>query len=304
LAHNHDHHGLTGRRLALSILLTGCFVIAEAVAAYFAHSLALLSDAGHNLADALALVLSWYGVWIAHKPSTQQRTFGYHRVGILMAVINAVSLVVIALLIFWKALKLLGAPQEVHGTPMIIMALVAIALNTAITLWLKNAAKTDLNVRSAYMHVLGDAISAAGVMTAGVIIAATGSRLADPAVSIFIGLLILWSSWGILQESINVLLEGIPKGMDMEAVENTIGGVSGVIAVHDLHVWTIGSGIICASCHITVGEQSVRSGQNVLRAVNELLEQRFKISHATIQVEVEGCDPTDMYCIAKATRQS
>jgi cobalt-zinc-cadmium efflux system protein len=219
-----------------------------------------------------------------------------------MAVINAVSLVVIALIIFWKALKLFGSPQEVHGAPMIIVALVAVALNTVLTLWLKNAAQTDLNVRSAYMHMLGDAISAAGVVTAGVIVSVTGSSLADPVVSIFIGLLILWSSWGILQESINVLLESIPKGMDMDAVERTIGGVSGVIAVHDLHVWTIGSGIVCASCHITVGEQSVRSGQNVLRAVNELLEQRFKISHATIQVEVEGCDPTDMYCIAKATR--
>ena len=301
LAHNHDHTALPDRRLALSIFLTGSFVVVEAVTAYFAHSLALLSDAGHNFADALALVLSWYGVWIAQRPSTQQRTFGYHRVGILMALINAVSLVVIALLIFWEAFNLLRSPHEVHSVPMIIVALFAIGLNTTITLWLKNAAKGDLNIRSAYMHMLGDAISAAGVVIAGVVVAITGSPLADPIVSIFIGLLILWSSWGILQESVNVLLEGIPKGMDLEAVERTIGEVSGVIAVHDLHVWTIGSGIVCASCHITVGEQSVRSGQNVLRAVNEVLDHRFRISHATVQVEVEGCDPTDMYCIAKAT---
>jgi cobalt-zinc-cadmium efflux system protein len=137
-----------------------------------------------------------------------------------------------------------------------------------------------------------------------VIIALTGASIADPAVSILIGLLILWSSWGILKESVNVLLEGIPKGVDMVKVEETIGGVHGVLAVHDLHVWTIGSGMICCSCHIMVDEQSVRSGENVLRAVTQQLEHNFGITHTTIQVEVEGCDPNDMYCIKRATEHS
>ena len=298
MAHTHTHT-TTGRRLALSIAITLTFVIAEAVTGYFAHSLALVSDAGHNFADALALLLAWYGVWIARKPSTQRHTFGYHRVGILAALVNAVSLVVIALLIFREAAGRFGNSQTVHSGPMIIVAVIAIVMNAAISLWLRGDAKHDLNVRSAYMHMIGDAISAVGVVIAGMVIAFTGMSMADSIISILIGVLILWSSWGILQESVNVLLESIPKGMDMNEVEQTIIEVPGVLAVHDLHVWTIGSGIIACSCHIIVGEQSISRGQDVLRVVNRELQTRFGISHSTIQVEVEGCDPDDMYCIAR-----
>src|SRR2546423_1906221 len=282
------HHGnsvtLTGRRLGLSIGITLLFVLVELVSGYFSHSLALLSDAGHNLADALALVFSWYGIWIARKPSTPQRTFGYHRVGILAALVNAVSLVVIALLIFWEATVRLGHPQPVRSTPMIFVALIAIVMNTAISLWLRGHAAHDLNVRSAYLHMLGDAISAAGVLVAGLVVALTGASIADPIVSILIGLLILWSSFGILKESVNVLMESIPKGMDMDLVEHTIGGVPGILAVHDLHVWTIGSGIIACSCHVTVGEQSIRGGQDVLSVVKHECKRRFGISPSTVPV--------------------
>ncbi|HVS83259.1 MAG TPA: cation diffusion facilitator family transporter [Pyrinomonadaceae bacterium] len=303
MGHNHDHSAsLTGRRLLLSVFITVAFVIGEAVTGYFSNSLALLSDAGHNFADALALVLSWYALWIAQRPSSAKRTFGNHRVGILVALVNAVSLVVIALFIFWEAASRLRHPEPVQPTPMIVVALIAILLNTVISLWLRSAAKKDLNIRSAYMHMLGDAISAAGVVVAGIIVAFTGASIADPVVSILIGLLILWSSWGIVKESVNVLLEGVPEGMEMETVERTIGSVAGVLAVHDLHVWAVGSGMVCCSCHISVEEQSVRSGENVLRAVSEELEHKFGISHSTIQVEVEGCDPNDMYCIMKVAR--
>jgi cobalt-zinc-cadmium efflux system protein len=298
VGHNHDHGAsLTGQRLLLSVFITILFVIGEAVAGYFSNSLSLLSDAGHNFADALALILSWYGLWIARRPSSAKRTFGYHRVGILTALVNAVTLVVIALLIFWEAISRLRQPELVQSKPMIVVALIAILLNTLISLWLRRAAKHDLNVRSAYMHMVGDAISAAGVVVAGVVIAFTGASIADPLVSILIGSLILWSSWGILKESVNVLLEGIPEGMDIEALEKKISGVHGVLEVHDLHVWTVGSGMICCSCHITVEEQSVRSGENVLRVVAKELEHDFGITHTTIQVEAEGCEPNDMYCI-------
>ena len=303
MAHNHDHGGsATGRRLLLSVVITVAFVIGEAVAGYFSNSLALLSDAGHNFADALALVLSWYALWIAQRPSSAKRSFGNHRVGILVALVNAVSLVVIALLIFWEAVSRFRHPEPVQSTPMIVVALIAVLLNTVISLWLRSAAKKDLNVRSAYMHMLGDAISAAGVVGAGVVVAFTGASIADPVVSVLIGILILWSSWGILKESVNVLLEGVPEGMEMETVERAIGAVAGVLAVHDLHVWAVGSGMVCCSCHISVEEQSVRSGENVLRAVAEELEHEFGISHSTIQVEVEGCEPNDMYCIMKVAR--
>ena len=206
---------------------------------------------------------------------------------------------VIALLIFREAAGRLGNPEKVHSAPMIAVAVVAILMNTAISLWLRGDARTDLNVRSAYLHMVGDAVSAVGVVIAGVVIAVSGIPLADSVISILIGVLILWSSWGILQESVNVLLESIPKGMDIDQVERSIVDVPGVLAVHDLHVWTIGSGIIACSCHITVGEQSISSGQDVLRVVNRELESRFGILHSTIQVEVEGCDPNDMYCIAR-----
>jgi cobalt-zinc-cadmium efflux system protein len=305
MGHGHDHgSALTGRRLVLSIFITLAFVLGEAITGYSSHSLALMSDAGHNFADALALVFSWYGIWIARKPSTAQRTFGYHRVGILAALVNAVSLVVIALLIFWEAIDRLRHPAPVESTPMIVVALVAILINTVISFWLRSGAKRDLNVRSAYMHMLGDAIAAVGVVVAGVVVACTGASIADAGVSVLIGMLILWSSWGMLKESVNVLLEAIPEGMNMAAVEQTIGGVHGVLAVHDLHVWTVGSGMVCCSCHIMVNEQSVRSGENVLRAVTEELEHHFGIAHTTIQVEVEGCEPNDRYCVPRAAEHA
>ncbi|HSS21006.1 MAG TPA: cation diffusion facilitator family transporter [Pyrinomonadaceae bacterium] len=290
---------MTRQRLVFSIVITLAFVIGESVAGYFAHSLALLSDAAHNFSDTLALLFSWYGIWMAQKPSTAKRTFGHHRVGILAALVNSVSLVVIALLIFWEAGLRFRHPEPVHSTPMIVVALVAVLVNTIISLSLRKAADSDLNLRSAYMHTVGDAVSALGVVVAGVIVAFTGAAIADPIVSILIGVLILWSSWGILKESVNVLLEGIPKGMNMDAVERTITQVSGVMEVHDLHVWTVGSGIIACSCHITVAEQSILSGQNVLRVVADELQRKFGISHTTIQVEAEGCEPNDMYCLMK-----
>ena len=287
---------MTGRRMAFSIGLTVAFVLVETAAGFFSHSLALLSDAGHNFADALALLLAWYALGAARRPANASRTFGYHRVGILAALANAITLVVIALLIFWEAFQRLRAPAPVQSGLMIGVALAALLMNTVISLWLRGEAKHDLNVRSAYLHMVGDALSSLGVVAAGVMIAITGSTIADPAVSLMIGALILWSSGGILTEAITVLLEAAPSSLDMAALEEEIQSVSGVLDVHDLHVWSVATGIVACSCHILVAEQSVRSGQQVLRAVAELLEHRFGITHTTVQVEVEGCEPNDMYC--------
>ena len=291
---------VTGRRLVLSIIVTLAFVLGEGITGFLAHSLALMSDAGHNFADALALAFSWYGLQSALRPSSSERTFGYHRVGILAALVNSLSLVLIAIWIFWEAVGHLRTPEPVKSTPMIVVAVIAVGLNVVISLWLRAGAKHDLNMRSAYLHMLGDAVSALGVVFAGIVIATTGSYVADAVVSVLIGMLILWSSWGILKESVNVLLEGIPAGMSMKEVEQSIGRVHGVLAVHDLHVWTVGSGVICCSCNIMVAEQSVRSGEQVLRKVNEELRHHFGIGHTTIQVEVEGCAKDDMYCTMQA----
>jgi cobalt-zinc-cadmium efflux system protein len=295
----HDHQQAVGNatgKMGLALVLTVAFVVGEAVAGWFAHSLALLSDAGHNLADAAAVGFSWYALWIAKKPAHTGMTYGYHRVGILAALVNAVSLVVIALLIFWEAFDRLRNPADVHGWLMIPLAIAAIALNTMISVWLHAGAKHDLNVRSAYLHMAGDAVSALGVLIAGVVVVAGGPPLADTAASFLIGALILASSWGILKESVNVLLEGTPFGIEMAAVERAIAGVPGVLNVHDLHVWTVGSGVIACSCHVRVAEQSIREGQQILKLVVDELGHHFGINHTTVQIEVEGHDADEMYC--------
>jgi cobalt-zinc-cadmium efflux system protein len=303
MAHTHAHgEGLAGRQMGMAVVLTLAFVVGEICAGLFGHSLALLSDAGHNFADALALIFSWYALRIAGRPAHSGRTFGYHRVGILAALANAGSLVIIALLIFWEALQRLRSPEPVHGGLMIGMALAAIGINALISLWLRSEARHDLNVRSAYLHMAGDALSGLGVVVAGVVIATTGATVADPAVSLLIAALILWSSWGILAEAVDVLLEAPPAGLDMAALEQAIDRVPGVMNVHDLHVWCVASGITACSCHILVAEQSVRSGQQVLRGVAELLEHHFGITHTTVQIEVEGCEPNDMYCTMRRTQ--
>jgi cobalt-zinc-cadmium efflux system protein len=240
----HQHGGsVTSRFIGVSIVLTVLFVLAEAMAGYWSNSLALLSDAGHNFADALALVFSWYAVQVGIRPADARRTFGYHRAGILAALVNAGSLVVIALYIFWEAFQRLRSPEPVHGGLMIGVALVAVLLNGLISVWLHAEAKHDLNVRSAYLHMLGDALSAVGVVLAGIIVAFTGQSIADPLVALLIGWLILWSSWGILAEAVAVLMEAVPQGLDLAKVVEAIQRVPGVLDVHDLHVWTVASGM-------------------------------------------------------------
>jgi cobalt-zinc-cadmium efflux system protein len=285
--------------MGAAVSLTLLFVLVEAAFGWFAHSLALLSDAGHNLADAAALGFSWYALSVASKPSHEGMTFGYHRVGIFAALANALSLVLIAVLIAWEAIERIRDPQIANGDVMIVVAIAAIVVNLVIGLWLHRGAKDDLNIRSAYLHMLGDAISAFGVVIAGVLVATLHLPLADPIVSLLIAGLILYSSYGVLRESGTVLLEGTPAGMDMPAVIGAIKSVAGVLDVHDLHVWMVGPGVVACSCHVLVAEQSIRQGQQVLRAVVHDLEHRFHITHTTVQVEVEGCAADDMYCMGQ-----
>jgi len=288
--------------MAVAMGVTLAFVVAEALAGWAGHSLALLSDAGHNLADAAALGLSWYALVIARKPSHHGMTYGYHRVAVIAATINGLSLVGIALWIVWEAIGRLRTPQPPNSGLMIGVALGAIAVNVAITLRLHEGAKHDMNVRSAYLHMMGDAISAFGVVIAGVIIGLTHSAIVDPIVSLLIAAFIVWSSCGVLRDSATVLLEGTPPGTDMPAVIAAIKAVSGVLDVHDLHVWMVGPGVIACSCHIVVAEQTIREGQQVVRTVVRDVEDRFHITHTTVQVEVEGCAPNDMYCVGRRER--
>jgi len=296
---HHPSTEVTGRTLAGAVGLTLAFVAVEALFGWFGHSLALMSDAGHNLTDAAALGFSWYAVRIAERPSHEGMTYGYHRMGILAALANAGSLAVIAVVIAWEAIARLRHPEAPNAGLMIGVAAAAVVLNAVIGYRLHGSAKGDINVRSAYLHMIGDAVSALGVVIAGIVVAMTNEPHADPIVSLVIAGLILWSGYGVFRESTRVLLEGTPAGTDMPALIATIRSVSGVLDVHDLHVWMVGPGVIACSCHILVAEQSVREGQQVLRAVVRALEERFHITHTTIQVEVEGCESNDMYCVAQ-----
>ena len=299
--HAHDAPQVSAATLGGAVALTLAFVLAEAIGGWWGNSLALLSDAGHNLADAATLGLSWYALWMAGKASHERMTFGYHRVGVFAALINALSLVLIAVFIGWEAIVRIQHPEPASGGLMIGLASAAIVVNLVIGAWLHQGAKHDLNVRSAYLHMIGDAVSAFGVVVAGILIIKTQWLLADPVVSLIIAALILYSSYGVLSESATVLLEGTPAGTDMPAVIAAMKNVRGVLDVHDLHVWMVGPGVVACSCHIVVAEQSVREGQQVLRAVVRDIEERFHITHTTVQVEVEGCDATDMYCGGQRT---
>lgn len=272
------------------------FVLGEGAVGWWSGSLALLSDAGHNLADALALGLTWYAHLLAARRADARRTFGYHRVGVLAALLNALVLIAIAVAILVDAGRRVRHPQAIPGLPVVVTALVALVVNLVLARVL-HAGHHDLNVRAARLHLFADAASSAGVLVAGICIALTGSSLPDPIASIGISVLIVASSWSILRESVGILLEAAPPGVDMEAVLAAIRAVPGVLGVHDLHAWTIGSGIIACSCHILVAEGSSSTNQQVQQRVAAAL-QELGITHTTIQVEVDACHPAaDAFCV-------
>ena len=233
---------------------------------------------------------------MAEKPSHRGMTFGYHRVGVFAALANAVSLVVIALIIGFEAIERLRDPEPASGRLMVVVALTAIVVNVWISVRLHRGAKHDMNIRSAYLHMVGDAVSALGVVLAGVLVLITQSTLADPVVSLMIAALILYSSYDVLRESTTVLLEGTPTSMDMPGVIAAIKGVTGVLDVHDLHVWMVGPGVIACSCHIVVAERSVREGQQVLRAVAHSIEHELASLTRPFRWKSKGARPTT--CIA------
>lgn len=296
MPHTQAHSGVSSHVLLLSCAFTLGFVVLEAIAGVFAHSLALISDAGHNFADAFALILAFGAIKIAESPSTPTRSFGYHRATILAALINALSLVLIAFYIFWEAYRRLGAAETVNSTLMIGVAFLALVLNGAITFFLRNN-KDDLNSKSAYTHMLGDALASIGVIAGGVLIFFTDIYWIDSLVSVGIGIFIVYSSWEIIKEATDVLLEAAPEGLSITEVEQAITAVPGTLVVHDLHVWTISSGLLACSCHVVISRKTVEDGQQIVKGVVAVLKSRFHIGHTTIQIEIEGCGPDELYCV-------
>ena len=278
----------TSKVLRLSLLATLIYIILLVGAGLRAHSLALLSEAGHNLSDFLALLLSWFAVYMQTLPPSATKTYGYQRAGVLAAFVNALALVVVAFFIFWEAGHRLYAPAQVAPRLMIGVAAAGVVMNGVIAamLW---ASSRDVNIRSAFIHMLGDTLSTAAVIVGGFGILLTGQNWIDPALSMAIGALILWSSWEIIRETLNILLEGTPRGMELERITAVIATIPGVNSVHDLHVWSLGSESHALSCHISIPDIPPSESEQILRDVKERLRAGFKIDHTTIQFEHVVC---------------
>ena len=286
--HNHAHTAASSRnrsRLALTLGLAAVYMLAEVVGGWLTGSLALLADAGHMLSDVGALGLSLFAMWMARRPPTSRRTFGYHRMEILAALANGATLVAISIFVLAEAVQRFQHPREVDAPVMMGIATGGLLVNLA-GLWILSAGRDDnLNVRGAWLHVLTDALGSVQAIAAGALIWAFGWQWADPAASVLIALLVVYSSWSLLKEATGVLMESAPSHIDVDEVRNAMIGINGVIEVHDLHVWTITSGMETLSAHVVVEEGCYDC--DVLTEIRTALHERFGIHHMTVQMETE-----------------
>jgi cobalt-zinc-cadmium efflux system protein len=283
-----DHRGsrLAGQRaLALALAITLSLLITEVIGGILTNSLALLADAGHMLSDVAALGMSMFAIWMALRPASPTRTYGFHRVEILAALANGVALVLIALFVFWQAAQRLQDPPDVSSLPMLAVATAGLGANLTSGAILFRHRRRNLNLRGAFLHVATDALGSMGAISAGIVMLATGWYLADPIVSVFIAALILVSSWRLLRESVGILLEAVPRHVDIGQLESDLTTVPGVEAVHDLHVWTVTSGFVALSCHCEMDEH--RDTHQVLADLFRLIHDRYGIRHVTIQPELK-----------------
>src|ERR1700752_2980322 len=288
--HAHVHGaGSPTRVLKISLGVTLAYIVLLVVAGIRAHSLALLSEAGHNLSDFLALLLSLVAVYFQSRPASSTKTYGYHRAGVLAALVNASSLVVISFFIFYEAFRRLQHPEHVQASLRMWVAAAGVLMNGAIALLLYRSGG-DINIRSALLHEVGDTLSTAAVIAGGWAILLTNNYWIDSVLSLAIGVLILWSGFGIVRESLNLVLEGTPRGMKLEKIELAIRTVAGVNDVHDLHVWSIGSETHALSCHISIADIPPSVSERILRDVKECLLRDFRIDHTTIQFEHAVCE--------------
>ena len=287
--HSHGTGERTSKVLRVSLVVTLAYIVLLVVAGIRAHSLALLSEAGHNLSDFVALLLSLVAVYLESRPPSATKTYGWHRAGVLAALVNAGSLVVVSFLIFYEAFRRLQNPEHVQAGLMIWVAAAGVVMNGVIALLLYRSGR-DVNIRSALLHEIGDTVSTAAVIVGGWVILATGQYWIDSALSFGIGALILWSGFGICRETLNILLEGTPRGIRLDRVEAAMRAVEGVNDVHDLHVWNIGSETRALSCHISIEDIPPSVSERILRDVKQRLHEEFRIDHTTIQFENVICE--------------
>lgn len=277
--------GRYARRLAWTLALTGAFLVVEVAAGFWTGSLALLADAGHMLTDVAGLALALFAAWIASRPPTPAKSYGYYRVEILAALANGVLLLGVAALILYEAYRRLLAPPDVQGPPMLVVGAAGLAVNLVGMWLLHRGAGESLNVRGAYLEVVSDALGSIGVLVAGALVITTGWRLADPLIGAAIGAFIVPRTWSLLRQSVDILLEATPAHIDLIEVARAMRAVAGVREVHDLHVWTLTSGKHAMSGHVVVDD--IATSDRVVRELHALLHDRFDIEHTTVQVESE-----------------
>ena len=298
---DHGHaHGMAKQTLRLAFFLTIIILVAELIGGIISHSLALLSDTGHVLTDLFALGLAWFATVQAERPANARKTFGYHRVGILAALINALTLILVVLAILWEAIQRILHPEPIQPLVMFLSAGIGIAVNLYIGFGLRKE-NDNLNVRAAVLHVFGDVGASVGVIVAGIIILLTHWTLADPLLSVGIAALIAFGAWHILQETIDILLEATPKNIDMSILIDDMKSITGVIDIHDLHVWSISSDICALSCHALIDDLPPSQSTAILQMLESMLSKKYQIEHTTIQFEChphqeQHCSVSGLYC--------
>lgn len=297
--HGHEHDiapGLrqgpgTGKKdLLIALSITLLMMIVEVIGGLLSNSLALLSDAGHMLTDNLALLLSFFAMTFASLPATDRKTFGFYRLEILAAFVNGIVLVLISLYIMYQAYLRMIHPQPVQGMLMLVIAIIGLVANIIGALFLFKHSHSSLNIRGAYLHIVGDALSSVGVVIGGVIILYTGWFLIDPILSIMISLVIIYGAWSLVKESVNILLESAPAHINLDTITAEIGKIKGVREAYHIHLWSITSGVYALSAHVLIDDQMVSNSRELSDRIRTLLSGKFKIFHSTIQLECEKCD--------------
>jgi len=313
-AHDHEHEheyehdarqSLGGRRdLLIALSITVLMMVAEVIGGLLSNSLALLSDAGHMLTDNLALLLSFFAMKFATMPATERKTFGFFRLEILAALVNGIVLVLISLYIMYHAYIRMVNPQPVQGKLMLIIAVIGLIANVIGALVLFKHSHANLNIRGAYLHIVGDALSSIGVVIGGVIILYTGWYLIDPILSFLISLVIIYGAWALVKESVNVLLESVPSHINIESVAAEIATVRGVREAYHIHVWTISSGVYALSAHVLIDDQPVSGSRDIINEIRALLSKKFNVLHSTIQLECDRCDMSPMCSLPADVRKN
>ncbi|GAC1404520.1 MAG: CDF family zinc transporter ZitB [Chloroflexota bacterium] len=299
MARNHGH-SMTGVKLRTAFALTAVILLVELIGGLLSHSLALLSDAGHVLTDIFALGLAWFATVQAERPADATKTYGYHRIGILAALANAVTLMLIVIAIAYEAVQRFQHPAKVTPWILFVSAAAAIVVNLYIGFGLRAEGEHNLNVRAAMLHVFGDVGAAIGVIVAGAVILLTAWYPADPLISLLIAVLISYGAWNILRETIDILMEATPRGLNVAQMVRDMLREPEVTDVHDLHIWTIAGGLNSLSAHVQLDDRPLSECDSLLSRLTKLLEQKYHIGHATIQLECVGCETTHLYCTQKA----